>query len=223
MIDQQAEVTFRENGTPVSTRFDDPYYSVEDGFAESCHVFIEGNDLAHRLKPGFSVAELGFGTGLNAIALASIWPGPEKITFTSFEAYPMSPRDLALAVSSVPLGNAAQIGKQLVAAWNAGETAFPLGSVDVRIILGDARDSLPNWSGDADAWFLDGFAPSRNPELWEPSLLTAVARHTRPNGTFATYTAAGPVRRALSNAGFEVTRKAGFGRKRHMTVGMLRS
>ena len=80
---------------------------------------------------------------------------------------------------------------------------------------------MPSWDGEADAWFLDGFSPAKNPELWAPDLMAEVARHTAPGGTFATYTAAGHVRRALADAGFTVSRQPGFGRKRHMTTGML--
>ena len=87
---------------------------------------------------------------------------------------------------------------------------------------GDARQTLATWTGKADAWFLDGFSPAKNPELWSSDLMAEVARHTAPGGTFATYTAAGHVRRALGEAGFTVTRQPGFGRKRHMTTGILR-
>ena len=86
------------------------------------------------------------------------------------------------------------------------------------MVPGDARDTLPTWSGRADAWFLDGFSPSKNPELWAPDLMSQVALHTAPNGTAATYTSAGHVRRGLSAAGFATTRSTGFGRKRHMTT-----
>lgn len=89
------------------------------------------------------------------------------------------------------------------------------------MVSGLAAEMLPRWDGAADAWFLDGFAPARNPELWTADLMAEVARHTAPGGTVATYTAAGHVRRALADAGFEVTRLPGYGRKRHMTAGRL--
>ena len=92
---------------------------------------------------------------------------------------------------------------------------------DSKIREADARVALPLWQGHADAWYLDGFSPAKNPELWGEDLMAAVARHTRPDGTFATYTAAGHVRRALAQAGFTVTRAAGFGTKRHMSTGVL--
>ena len=75
------------------------------------------------------------------------------------------------------------------------------------MVVGDARVALPAWDGTADAWFLDGFAPAKNPELWEPDLMAEVGRHTAPGGSFATYTAAGHVRRSLADAGFAVERK----------------
>jgi tRNA U34 5-methylaminomethyl-2-thiouridine-forming methyltransferase MnmC len=87
--------------------------------------------------------------------------------------------------------------------------------------MGDARETLPQWQGRADAWFLDGFSPAKNPELWSPDLMAEVARHTKPGGTFATYTAAGFVRRGLQAAGFGVERRKGHGHKRHMTAGKL--
>lgn len=92
---------------------------------------------------------------------------------------------------------------------------------DLRVVVGDARVTLPAWDGAADAWFLDGFSPAKNPELWSPELMAQVAAHTAAGGTAATYTAAGFVRRGLADAGFEVSRVQGYGRKRHMTRAVL--
>jgi tRNA U34 5-methylaminomethyl-2-thiouridine-forming methyltransferase MnmC len=91
--------------------------------------------------------------------------------------------------------------------------------IEMRLVVGDARQTLPLWQVKADAWFLDGFSPAKNPELWGADLMAEVARHTASGGSFATYTAAGDVRRALVAAGFDVTRRPGYGRKRHMTTG----
>ena len=96
-----------------------------------------------------------------------------------------------------------------------------LPGLELEVIAGDARDTLPAWGGRADAWFLDGFSPARNPELWEPALLASVAARSTPGATAATYSAAGHVRRALAAAGFTVTRTAGHGAKRHMTRARL--
>jgi tRNA U34 5-methylaminomethyl-2-thiouridine-forming methyltransferase MnmC len=209
-------LTWRD-GVPVAEAFGDPYFSLGDGLAEARHVFLAGNGLPGRLREGFRVAELGFGTGLNAVALAEAWQGPGRIAMTSFEAWPMETPDMARALEHFPLR--ADLRDALLAAWPARRIA--LGGVDLEIVPGDARLTLPDWPGRADAWFLAGFAPARNPELWEPELLVQVARHSALGATVATYSAAGHVRRALEAAGFAVERVPGFGRKRHMTVGRL--
>jgi tRNA U34 5-methylaminomethyl-2-thiouridine-forming methyltransferase MnmC len=216
----QPALTWTVTGTPVSARFDDPYYSDGAGLAETRHVFLSGNDLPARLCDGFRVAELGFGTGLNLLALLDAWQGPGRLRFTSFEAFPLSAAEMERALAAFDLPQA----PALVASW--AQATGPVRRLDlpgarVEVRLGDARALLPGWDGRADAWFLDGFAPARNPELWEPELLREVARHTAPGGTFATYTAAGAVRRALEDAGFAVTRRPGFGAKRYMSAGRL--
>jgi tRNA U34 5-methylaminomethyl-2-thiouridine-forming methyltransferase MnmC len=116
-------------------------------------------------------------------------------------------------------GELAELAEELAPHW--GTRIIRLPDLDFRLVEGDARATLPAWEGQADAWFLDGFAPARNPELWEPTLLAEVARHTARGGTAATYTAAGHVRRALQAAGFDVTRAPGYGAKRHMTTARL--
>ena len=98
------------------------------------------------------------------------------------------------------------------------DAEIALAGLRLTVVTGDARETLPRWGGTADAWFLDGFAPARNPEMWEPALLAAVHDRTVPGGTAATYSAAGAVRRALAAAGFETARAPGFGAKRHMTL-----
>ena len=137
------------------------------------------------------------------------------LQFTSFEAYPMRPEDMAQAHAAFP----ALDGRRdaLTAAWDGTGGVLELPGLRAEIIIGDARQALPAWQGLADAWFLDGFSPAKNPELWGDALMAEVARHTAPGGTASTYTAAGFVRRALGAGGFEVTRIPGYGRKRHMT------
>lgn len=209
---------WRDGVIPVSRRFDDPYFSLNDGLAETRHVFLAGNDLPARLRPGFQVAELGFGTGLNLLALHMTNPGL-PIRFTSFEAFPLETEEIARALAHFPAALA--VADPFLHAWNRGARQFEIGSITAEVIIGDARHTLPSWPGRADAWFLDGFSPAKNPELWAPELMAEVARHTAPGGSFATYTAAGHVRRALEAAGFHVKRQPGHGRKRHMTVGQL--
>jgi tRNA U34 5-methylaminomethyl-2-thiouridine-forming methyltransferase MnmC len=175
--------------------------------------------LPDRLRDGLRIAELGFGTGLNLLATVMAHAGPGHVAYTSFEAYPLSAHDIARALSAFP--EVMGIADLFIQQWSAGRTELEFPNLTARIIIGDARETLPVWDGKADAWYLDGFSPAKNPELWSPTLMDAVARHTVPSGTFATYTAAGHVRRALSEAGFRVSRQPGFGRKRHMSVGML--
>jgi tRNA U34 5-methylaminomethyl-2-thiouridine-forming methyltransferase MnmC len=218
-----AGLDWRDGIVPVSQRFDDPYFSLADGLAETRHVFLRGNGLPARLCDGFHVAELGFGTGLNLLALMiarAATGAPGGMRFTSFEAYPLQAGDMARALDAFPEARA--VADPLLEQWGAGARQLSLPGVEAEVIIGDARETLPAWAGRADAWFLDGFSPAKNPELWSEGLMQAVARHTAPGGTFATYTAAGHVRRALAEAGFAVERLPGHGRKRHMTVGVLR-
>jgi tRNA U34 5-methylaminomethyl-2-thiouridine-forming methyltransferase MnmC len=217
--DQPPELDWRDGTIPVSRRFDDPYFSLAGGLAETQHVFLAGNGLPGRFRDGFRIAELGFGTGLNLLATLSAHQGPGLLHYTSFEAFPMPAPDIARALTAFPA--LAQISQPFLEQWARGATTLHFANLTARIIMGDARETLPAWEGRADAWFLDGFSPAKNPELWSPEVMTEVARHTAPGGTFATYTAAGHVRRALADAGFTVTRQPGFGRKRHMTTGVL--
>ena len=205
---------------PASADHDDPYFSLDDGLAETRAVYLGGCGLPARYRPGFVLAELGTGAGL---ALAAAWaewrragtPGP--LRYEGFEAAPLSGAQVARALA--PFEDVAREAALLAGAWDdavrAGRLALP--GLDARLHLGDARRTVPAWTGAADAWFLDGFAPARNPDMWEPALLAAVAARTAPGGRLASYTAAGRVRRALAAAGLQVARVPGHGRKRHMT------
>lgn len=221
MAHQHADITWAGGQVPVASRFDDPYFSLADGLAETRHVFLDGNALPGRFTPGFAIAELGFGTGLNMLAAWAAWEGAgltTPLTFTSFEAFPLAPSDMVRALAAFP--ELAPWRDRFLTRWQ-GTGTCDLGTLRLNVIHGDARQTLPAWQGRADAWFLDGFSPARNPELWGAALLADVARHTAPGGTAATYTAAGFVRRGLSAAGFAVTRTPGYGRKRHMTRAVL--
>lgn len=219
-----ARLTWTDDGIPVAEAFADPYYSKADGAAEAAHVFLGGNGLPGRFHDGFHIAELGFGTGLNLLVVWAAWRAarvPGRLRYTSFEAFPMAAADRLRALSRWPdLGPLAADLADALASVATG--TIQLGPVDLTLVMGDARQTLPAWGGQADAWFLDGFSPARNPELWGPELMAEVARHTAPGGSFATYSAAGGVRRALDAAGFDVTRQRGFGHKRHMSIGGLR-
>ncbi len=217
--EQGGGLEWRDGVIPVSRRFDDPYFSIANGLSETRHVFLQGNGLPGRFRDGFHIAELGFGTGLNLMAVTLAHKGPGHLNYTSFEAFPMPAPDIARALAAFP--ETAGVAEPFLRQWEAGETTLRFPNLTAEIVLGDARETLAGWAGKADAWFLDGFSPAKNPELWSPRIMTEVARHTAPGGTFATYTAAGHVRRALADAGFTVTRAPGFGRKRHMTTGLM--
>ena len=222
MRDQQAELEWRAGAVPVSLQFDDPYFSLENGLAETEHVFLAGNDLPARFRDGFHVGELGFGTGLNFLTTWAAWRAcgaGGTLHFTSFEAFLMAPADMATALTAFPA--LAGLAMQLLNAMQRGAGVCTFEDVHLTLILGDARQTVPSWGERADAWYLDGFSPAKNPELWGRDLLQAVAAHTAKGGTAATYTAAGFVRRGLQDAGFQVTRAPGFGRKRHMTHAVL--
>ena len=219
MQDQSAQIAWRDGDLPVSTRFDDPYFSLQGGLAETAHVFLQGNDLPARFRDGFHIAELGFGTGLNLLAALHLWRATGQagqLHFTTFEAYPMSAPEMLRAQSAFP--DLSRLSKELAPFWAENPNGFALPDLRFTLVRGDARETLPQWQGKADAWFLDGFSPAKNPEMWGEDLLQQVGQHTAPDGTAATYTAAGFVRRGLQAAGFDVTRQQGYGSKRHMTV-----
>ncbi|WP_227270810.1 tRNA (5-methylaminomethyl-2-thiouridine)(34)-methyltransferase MnmD [Roseobacter weihaiensis] len=223
MQDQTADVVWRPGNVPVSTQFDDPYFSLENGLAETRHVFLQGNDLPGRFRDGFHIAELGFGTGLSFLTTLQAWQARNcagTLSFTSFEAYPMARADMAKALSA--FDSFGPLASALLTKWQAEGGQFEImPGVILNVVVGDAQETLAAWTEKADAWYLDGFSPAKNPALWTESLMRDVAKHTVLGGTFATYTAAGFVRRSLAQAGFHVERVVGFGRKRHMTRGTL--
>jgi tRNA U34 5-methylaminomethyl-2-thiouridine-forming methyltransferase MnmC len=214
----QNPLEWRDGRVPVSTRFDDPYYSLDDGLAETRHVFLTGNALPARFRDGFHIGELGFGTGLNLLAALHLWRSTAqtgRLHFTTFEAFALPAADMIRAQSAFP--EVAEIAAELAPFWEQGAEAITLPDLQFAMIPGDARDTLPLWQGRADAWFLDGFSPAKNPELWGADLLKQVAEHMKPGASAATYSAAGHIRRALAAAGLEVDRIPGYGRKRHMS------
>ena len=213
------ELDWRD-GTPIARAFDDPYFALGHGLSETEHVFLAGNDLEARLRDGFQVAELGVGTGLNLMAAWRLARSKGvHLHYTGFEAFPLDTVDLTQALAAFP--EISDFAVAWVRTWQTESFQLEAPNLTACVVIGDARQTLPAWQGCADAWFLDGFAPARNPELWEPALLQEVARKTAPGGTFATYTAAGAIRRSLAEAGFTVSRIPGYGRKRHMTQGVL--
>ena len=220
MIDTQPPISWIDNRIPVSCKFNDSYYSIYGGIEETNFVFLSGNNLPVRFCDGFQIAELGFGTGLNMlVSIEAFLKANIKGTlhYTSFEKYPLNKNQAEKALKSFPTLNR----NFLLDQWSQETFKIISDRVIATVIIGDARKTLKEWDGKADAWFLDGFSPAKNPELWESNLLKNVSIKTKKNGTFATYTAAGAVRRNLSNSGFFVEKVAGFGQKRHTCKGTL--
>ena len=228
--DNTPELDWLDETIPVSLRFDDPYYSKNDGLAETRHVFINGNRLTDRMQSSasFLVGELGFGTGLNFLMAVNEWQShgavDAKFEFISFERYPMSASDMQRALSVWP--HISDEAQQLVQAYQealAGATdTLTINWSDtckLTVLVGEAYERLSRSHIIADAWFLDGFSPAKNPDMWSDVLMQQVFEHTAPGGTFATYTAAGWVRRNLLAVGFEVDRVPGHAGKREMMIG----
>ncbi|AKP32543.1 bifunctional tRNA (5-methylaminomethyl-2-thiouridine)(34)-methyltransferase MnmD/FAD-dependent 5-carboxymethylaminomethyl-2-thiouridine(34) oxidoreductase MnmC [Yersinia aleksiciae] len=238
---QTATLSWNEQGTPVSEQFGDIYFSNEDGLEETHHVFLKGNGFPARFeqhpRDNCIFAETGFGTGLNFLTLWRDFAqfkqqNPtaklQRLHYISFEKYPLQVADLAAAHGRWP--ELATFAEQLRAQW-----PLPLAGCH-RILLAEGAITLDLWFGDVntllplldaslnhqvDAWFLDGFAPAKNPDMWNDTLFSAMARMARVGGTFSTFTAAGFVRRGLQQAGFDVVKVKGFGQKREMLTGTL--
>lgn len=238
---QTAMLIWNEQGTPVSKQFNDVYFSNQNGLEETRYVFLNGNRLPQRFanhpRPLFIVAETGFGTGLNFLALCQAFADfrqalpdarLQRLHFISFEKFPLRQADLAAAHGCWP--QLAPYAEELRAQWplplpgchrlllSAGRITLDLWFGDINTLLAHVDASIDN---QVDAWFLDGFAPSKNPDMWTDQLFSAMARFARPEGSFATFTAAGFVRRGLQQAGFRVSRCKGFGQKREMLAGEL--
>lgn len=233
---QAAVLRWSDAGTPASADFNDVYYSQENGLEESQHVFLQGNDLPRRWRdhpdPHFCIGELGFGTGLNFLLTWQAWralPSPRPdLHFLSIEKHPLTRHDLARALAAWPTLNA--LAQPLLDAYPgllAGQHRILLEDGRVRLDLWweDAAQALPDLASFArplvDAWYLDGFAPARNSAMWSPAVMDAIAALSRPGASFSTFTAAGQVRRDLTEAGFQVSKVPGYGRKRECLRGVL--
>ena len=214
---------------PYSTLFKDVYFSSDNGLAETEYVFLQGNDLAIRWlqTQQFTILETGFGTSLNFLCAAQCWlniaPSNAMLYFISAEKYPLSLQDLSKALQSFPGLQvlAADLMAQYTQLLGGESVYFCHGRIKLTLLIGDASHCLHNWQQKADAWFLDGFAPAKNPDMWSAQLFTQIARLSHAETTFATFTSAGAVRRGLQSVGFNVNKQAGFGKKREMLRGIF--
>lgn len=219
------DLVWGEADVPESRRFGDSYFSRQDGRGEAEHVFLGGNGLPRRWVgcDRFVIAELGFGTGLNFLETLRVFertaPSSARLRYLAFELHPLD--GAAIRRATAPWPALAASADRLAAAptpapgWNR----LWFARCDLDLSVGDANVTIGTCPEPAQAWYLDGFNPRTNPQMWGRELMAAVFARTVPGGTFATYSAAGWVRRNLEAAGFEVRKAAGFGRKREMLVG----
>ena len=229
-----AQLDWSEDGAPHSQQFDDVYFSRHSGIDETRYVFLEQNRLPERLEAlketaaaTFHIGETGFGTGLNFLCA---WQLRDQIApncrlqFTTVEKYPLSAEHLIRALANWPeleqySARLIELYPVLTAGWH--RISFIEEQIDLNLFIGDVLDGFGSQRGPIDAWFLDGFAPAKNPDMWSPELFQQLIRLGQTGTTVSTFTAASAVREGLREAGFEITRVKGYGRKRHMLTGEI--
>tara|TARA_B110000238_G_C16140689_1_gene446090 strand:- start:2242 stop:4233 length:1992 start_codon:yes stop_codon:yes gene_type:complete len=227
---QRPQLNFNSEGIPCSELFGDPYYSLDNPLEESRYVFLDSANISGRWKnKQFTIAELGFGFGINFITTAKAWLEQEQqqlsdqpLHYISFEKYPVQPEDLTKCYQQLNISSA--LVESLVEQYPLPVVGFhrielQQYNISLTLIFGDALDYLGLCDFKADAWFLDGFSPSKNEALWSADICKNIQRLTQPSGTLSTYCAASDVRESFSNAGFELSTKPGYGKKREILIG----
>ncbi|KAB2927431.1 MAG: bifunctional tRNA (5-methylaminomethyl-2-thiouridine)(34)-methyltransferase MnmD/FAD-dependent 5-carboxymethylaminomethyl-2-thiouridine(34) oxidoreductase MnmC [Dechloromonas sp.] len=229
---QPARLEFTADGTPFSAEFGDVYHSVHGGPAQARHVFLGGNDLPQRWqgRQRFVILETGFGLGLNFLATWQAWRSDpqrcRRLHFVSLEKHPFTAADLAIAHRAWP--EFAALAERLQARWPAltpgmHRLYFEDDQLVLTLVFGDATTQLRAIDASVDAYYLDGFSPARNPELWTAQLCKGLARMAAPGATLATWSVAGELRTALAAAEFDLEKRPGFAGKRQMLAGRFRS
>lgn len=219
-----------QNGQPFSAQFNDPYFSKENGLAESRYVFLQQNHLEKRwqdwpwnTQPSFTIVETGFGTGLNFLLTWQAWRARSHnhgwLHFTSIEKYPLSHEQLRQALSLWP--ELAELAELLLKNYplpikGMQHIQFAQERISLSLYFDDIEQALPQLTAPVHAWYLDGFAPARNPQMWSQSLFKTLRLLSKPHTTLATFTAAGEIKRGLIGAGFTVEKIKGYGSKRDM-------
>lgn len=230
---QHAQLDWDEQGQPLSGTHDDVYFSRESGLDETRYVFLQHNQLPERfaaLKDGdcMVVGETGFGTGLNFLCCWQLFreqaPTGARLHFISVEKFPLRAPDLRKALALWP--QLQDLSNELLKSYlviQSGMQSLLLdnGRVQLTLLIGEASEQLAQLDAQVEAWFLDGFAPAKNPDMWSTELFAQLARLSAPHASLATFTSAGFVRRGLQAAGFAMQRTKGFGRKREMLCGQL--
>lgn len=223
------ELDWRADGTPVSRMHNDVYYSVDGGLAEACKIFLKGCHLpgAWQGLDRFVVAELGFGSGLNFLALRSLWnrtrPSGARLHYISIENHPWQTADLVKAHVNFP--ELANLSADLQKSWPGpvkGVHRCHFDRLDLTLLHADAHEALSTLSAKVDAWFLDGFSPAKNTAMWSKEVFTRIAELSSPGARLATFSVAANVRRGLEDVGFDVSKRTGFSRKRHRLEAVFR-
>lgn len=234
-----AELDWTDADSPRSTKFNDIYYSTSGARDESTHVFLEGTELAARWQssksdsPLYTIAEIGFGSGLNFLNTWQLWQQsthkPGRLHYIAFEKYPLQVADMKRLLNNWPCLSS-EITELLNHYPEHSRVCHRLAiapDVTLDLHFGDALCRLKTINrtitSGVDSWFLDGFSPRLNPDLWQDDLIKEMARLSLPGATVATYSAAGFIRRQLRDAGFEVKRIPGYGKKRHMSTAVFPS
>lgn len=216
---------------PRSERFEDVYFSAENGMEETKHVFLNGNNVpvSWEGKKRFVICETGFGTGLNFLITFSLFNrkarNGQHLEFISFEKYPVRLEKIKIAHSCWSESFQSELDLLLAhyPKCTPGTHHLKLSSyVSLTLIIADVNEVMPKLNAKVDCWYLDGFKPSTNPEMWSDTVFQNMARLSKAGTTFATFTAAGKVRRGLLEAGFDVQKVPGYGRKREMLVGIYK-
>ncbi len=228
-LPEYAEILWKEGGVPYSEEFQDIYYAPESGYQETLHVFIEGNRITERapqVKDSFVIAETGFGTGLNFITARSVFRrlahAHARLIYYTCEKKPVRSEDMRRALSEALKNTAVQYDDLELPPPTPGWQLhlFDQGKTELRIFYGEVTQFLKEISSwkksGADAWFLDGFAPSRNADMWSLESLKLIAEFTKSGGTLSTFTVAGSVRRGLEESGIICEKVPGFGNKKEM-------
>lgn len=222
---QHASLDWDEQGQPLSSQFADVYFSNENGLAETRYVFLANNQLPERFAAltadqQLVIGETGFGTGLNFLCAWHLFDqhatATARLHFVSVEKYPLNKADLQRALGLWP--ELAPYAEQLLARYVALHPGFQRlvlagGRVVLTLLIGDALELFGQLDARIDAWFLDGFAPAKNPDMWTPELFAELARLSHTGTTMGTFTSTGYVRRRLNDAGFKMKRVPGLGKK----------
>ena len=223
---QPPQLNFNREGIPCSEYFGDPYFSLTNPLEESHFVFLDSTNILTRWQNRhFIIGEVGFGFGINFLTTAEAWikKSPNhQLHFISIEKHPVRPNDLLQCYQRLEITTS--LAKHLIENYpppvqGSHRIHFKEYNISLTLLFGEALDCLSECDFQADAWYLDGFAPSKNPDLWNESIANEVFRLTKMNGTISTYSAASEVNKNFTQAGFTLSKKSGFGKKREMLTG----